>query len=1582
MATEPEMSIDELNAMSDENQSAVMLRNADRDEFDPNPTAEDMPSMVDVDAVALPESVVAEEAFHTAVLTGSEDPVAMQAKVTADIQETGTSEEAKAVRVALASSANALRQEMLFNLVNDSPNLSMQEKIEAVQAVNNFHASEVDTQLATMEELGTFAAEPTDPEAQEVAINMFELMQEQVQLNKDIMHESEMLGATLGGTNGAGEIITVFKDLMLSIAPFSSTRVINGIMEDALPDKAKWWMYVTPGEALSDMKDHLAALPNEDQLMFADTLLKAIEKNADLSNGNDFMKYMQIHHLFKETESTVLREGIDWDRWLENVTPLLDATIVWGVMKSSFRVIKGLKNSSPAATLLAGDRTLAMKLLAQGVNNDEVAKMLGTTGEELDTLLMAKPLGHSGDINTAQKAPVVPTKFSDEVAEVQRRADEVIATGKTNPLINYTPNELEKAISAERKVLMSYDGAAIHNSSLEVGIGGVNDSELIARGLWGLDGTYGFSTGTSAFDQAKLMFGDNAEFIIMRMVGDRMVKAKNLSAKGEYFIQHETRRSFDEMDTLMFGAEDQAVIYMGGARAGYMGDVSAIASREISNAHLSMHDRGRGLNTMITNIMSPFIALPAKSRIKVTDLITRGSDEGRTYSFADMIEAKLNPQEMIGMYSWQKANDALYALNDQRMHRYLTKEGLMHVTNSTHKFKELASPRKIDLNIKTALDADTGQVITFAKPAEIQKIYDDGGSIMRLKSVHWAEKNKTGTRNVIIRTTGTTRVDALPPSVLKYVKGYSARTYEDLYYIDKVSKAIVDGKPEVHSVAVHTAGGMTEAVQVAKKMNKNAGADSEVTFKARRSAESDTTEAAQDLYDIEVARGKIFFSGRGEHLEGASGGMSAILDPIDSMQRSVANTAKAVSHEPYVAAMKQRWVNTYGRLMAKNTGKYPRKFELDAGSNLAERTLVGQAKAAHDLIRIAEGSPDLAARHWKTAFLSFSERMDGEFSPRRWAARLLAKVGQKDITVRGKGLSFNLFLGANPMRQLPLQAQQFMFLSPLAPAYMASKFIPHSLGLHIGMIARAGKYGGVLDKSSKELLKLGAKAAGMSDAEYVHMLKSFKRSGMALVDSNIFAADALSHASGDIARNALRRGLTHVIHVPRTAFKLVKTLGFDFGEYMNVSGSWLIARKLHMKKTGKTWDKLNQLDNDEIGAGARQMALGMTEAGRFAYQKGYWSMMSQFVSIQHKVILAVLPKVAGGNKYFTGAEKAKIFAGQTFFFGAAAFGLAEGYEKVRDQLGYEPDPQVESFVTGGAVDGFLHTLYGDSDLTLAEDFAAGGGFYGTTKNIVVGLLSGEWDAGELFFGPSWQATGKIVKAVQGVYDTLSVPVLEDNSANLGLAVHEGMKMFGGYNNYAKSQYMMNIGHHVDRTGDPILKASYDEAVWQLVGFGSDAPNNMYEFKTGIPGQRNPEGYRDPKKGNHIIDTANTYYERLVAAVEYEITNPLGIGSGPEHNLDELQAARIKKAIFVESLILAGQSENDRYLILNVFRQKLADGIKDGSDKLVNNIIRAAIGGQYGDDTESMLISLRNASWLTDEQRDEVRTIYDYMNKDQ
>jgi hypothetical protein len=147
-----------------------------------------------------------------------------------------------------------------------------------------------------------------------------------------------------------------------------------------------------------------------------------------------------------------------------------------------------------------------------------------------------------------------------------------------------------------------------------------------------------------------------------------------------------------------------------------------------------------------------------------------------------------------------------------------------------------------------------------------------------------------------------------------------------------------------------------------------------------------------------------------------------------------------------------------------------------------------------------------------------------------------------------------------------------------------------------------------------------------------------------------------------------------------------------------------------------------------------------------------------------------------------------------------------------------------------------------------------------------------------------------------------------------------------------------------------------------MGFSSDAPNELFEFKEKIPGKRNGAGYLDPLVGNYIKDTAKQYYDRVKKVVEFELRF-----DDKEMTLDGLRSARIAAGIRAEGFILSTQSENNRYLILNEFRKLLATGVRNGSDVIVSSVLRAAIGGEYSPDTEGLLNSLRNSKFMNEQQ---------------
>ena len=87
-------------------------------------------------------------------------------------------------------------------------------------------------------------------------------------------------------------------------------------------------------------------------------------------------------------------------------------------------------------------------------------------------------------------------------------------------------------------------------------------------------------------------------------------------------------------------------------------------------------------------------------------------------------------------------------------------------------------------------------------------------------------------------------------------------------------------------------------------------------------------------------------------------------------------------------------------------------------------------------------------------------------------------------------------------------------------------------------------------------------------------------------------------------------------------------IGFNVGEYNNLSSNFLIALHRYGRQNKKTLLEIlnSPKDMDLVHGNMRALGLNMSETGQFAWQKGYLSWALQFQGINFKTGLALIGK--------------------------------------------------------------------------------------------------------------------------------------------------------------------------------------------------------------------------------------------------------------------------------------------------------------------------------------------------------------------
>jgi len=285
------------------------------------------------------------------------------------------------------------------------------------------------------------------------------------------------------------------------------------------------------------------------------------------------------------------------------------------------------------------------------------------------------------------------------------------------------------------------------------------------------------------------------------------------------------------------------------------------------------------------------------------------------------------------------------------------------------------------------------------------------------------------------------------------------------------------------------------------------------------------------------------------------------------------------------------------------------------------------------------------------------------------------------------------------------------------------------------------------------------------------------------------------------------------------SFRAAKKIGFEWGEMNNLASTWTFSLKQYLSQTGKRVSDLSPKEWQNIGAQASGYALGMHKAGTMAYQQGLMSLLTQFWSIQHKAVAAMMPG-RFGSKAFTNSQKAGVAATQLMFYGAAGLGIEElvrdiyATTGVLDEVPQDRANNIVRITTTGIGEMLLnHVLTEEAgervDLSFSSSFAPAGAPVSTVVDFMMTLvhLGGMEALMQQTAGGS--TFGRYTDMAQYLHYTLAMSeTLPDTPGKVERVLALSPTVFSGWNNAMKAFYAMRTGQLVTRFGDHRTHITY------------------------------------------------------------------------------------------------------------------------------------------------------------------------------
>lgn len=803
----------------------------------------------------------------------------------------------------------------------------------------------------------------------------------------------------------------------------------------------------------------------------------------------------------------------------------------------------------------------------------------------------------------------------------------------------------------------------------------------------------------------------------------------------------------------------------------------------------------QSLRTFAKGFSQPFSKLPKQRRAMIEKYITEANEQGITFDPIQLKARGFKPNEVQIVKEWRDFWDTHYWLENADLAKSLRANNYKVFWDSgsdTRLFARPVARNQISGSVKY-YDQRTGE-IKLLKKEEITDLYKSNGSMAQLR-----QPIKVGDEAVeMVKVDNIAKGSYLRTindgdEVLNYRQGYYTVYYKDPKFI---IKKVVDKKGRVqYEKAVATAGTTKEANLIARRLSSTDGSEYYV-----RGDVKEENIFQDNNWDVQVSMGRTAQRVRGQRLEDATSHITDlasnnIMDPLESLTRSIRSVARRVSVRDYIEATKQRFLNQYKDVLPNNEwGEpiFPNTVKDIGKPGQKVGKLQADARTTFNYIRyLEEGFVNSIDDSYKATINTIADILGKyEVSLGEKGARSLANMSP---THGLKNTAFQLYLALNPLRQFVVQSHQAILLNSKFPKYtLSGRMVPQ-------MIVLAAGQRGI--KPGKALLK----AAGMDAKQAQEMIKQFRQSGL------YAAVDANNLVRGDLQSLAELTFAVKAVKGAKWPLRFSQRVGFDAGEQINIMSAWLAFRDDALK--GGT---ITPAIADEITANARNFTFNMNAAGDMPYNRNSLNVLFQFLQVPHKVLTLGLT-----NRILSKPDKAKLIGLNLILFGLPAGVVTDWF---LNQL--PEDENVRHIVTEG-----LESFIINKSLSLATgsetriDFGSLApadvhGMYDTLASMWttdIGTIVSNSPSGQLLFGNNPRITNSFRTAMR------FFGLVEDNEespAKFSAVANDFAKLSSGMSNAFKAKYALKYGQKINSAGTRITDSDVNtaEAIAAIFGF--------------------------------------------------------------------------------------------------------------------------------------------------------------------
>lgn len=1400
------------------------------------------------------------------------------------------------------------------------------------------------------------------------------------------------------------EWINVGESFIPGATGAKQARLFSSLNEDTKGTLASFFL---PGSSKAAMADKFNRLPLDQRQAVMENMSNILASDGQTifaPAASDQGNLQAFRDIVDQGTYTVTDETVD------NLFGVMDIMGIGGWIRGATNLVRGTKEGAEAAKVVKAAADLTPEQSAwqrrftiTGVQPTAPMETVKDVNPAMArNLHQAVEADESGDLAGAiygtSRTDAIAHDISPQVATPDGRVQSKVHNTERDSdfsfmpdaeILDFVDNSGASYLSpAEKRVLRAntvndFQNATGLNARKEMLTVEDLPDGVSLKGVYG-PADSGWSDLGDAFEQAKFAmrkYGISDEDItVLHRVADEYVPldkgvqttlmgANNAQIKGDYLLQINHKHKFNAGDMADEGWEafdvknnilDEWAKNTGrgaqGSAASNLLDPQSMLSPNLTKGATVGVNRASQIEVRMGKVIEDYAitvkGLKKEEQQRLFEQIRMNNVKGQDFNYTDMIADGYSEGAVKAAQHWKRAQDTMYELTNRDLVKSYKARGFGVMEDSksgTRLFVKEQGYNQIPDNVRV-YDPVSGETRLMSKQ-EVKAHYDGGGNVAKLHDFITVD-GKPVEHVLNANKAGATYVRSLKDTdhVLSYRKGYYAVRYDNPHFIerkvlDELGNPVLDdaGRPMWKVVA--TADNTPNAIRGRKRLAATHGGNWETDYRHR----SDLKGAAYDQARVShlQAGGMSAQRVRGKRLEEALGDNNIsdqvnIENPINSLIHSAASISNRVAMRDWIETAKARFMAQYADQLPKVRGqvKFPASRDEIGALGVNDVRAARDARTTWEYIRSMENGYHNSIDSLYKATVNKMADIVGAKGFGRSESALRALGGAGGPTAQLKQVAFHLLLALNPLRQFLVQSHQMLMLAASFPMYSVSRMVPD---LAIMLTRHLAEGRAVLPEGFYK--QLGRDKAWADNA-----FDALKKSGIAdsikaheLVRSSL---DSLADGSATMAArrgsSALKAAMSPIV----TAAKVSRKVGFDFGEYLSSSASFLA----HYDDALRKGVKMDAAGIEDTFVKSRNYVYNMDRAGAMPYNHNSISLFTQFMQVPHKALTQLF-----FNRGISAKQRFAMTTYMVAMFGPTSVaGIIPGAGNAVDSLFqnlFPEDPNMRQALRSGLegimLNNFFTAMYGD-DVKLDYSSLAPLDSYGMLE-FVEGLfqtdlmkMAASTPGGSLLFG----SNPRVMNLASDLGSLLGMGAAKENDpVKVGTIFMDIANLSSGFSNAFKANMALQYSKKYGAQGGVVDgKVNSFEAIAAAFGIPTLTQEGSRKAMDEI--------YKTGASQDEDVKKTFAKYSRLLTQ-------------------QGLTADQYEYVVAMAQVEMSAYPDNER--AQKVWKQQLDKQTGAGDFRIVDQLLKASGFMKKND----FLRVVDNSNSLTEEQKNNIKALADY-----